>query len=42
MGINCAAFLADLFINFYEEEFMQKLIKDKRKTEYTAFNRTFR
>ena len=32
MGINCAPLLVDLFLYFYENEFLDKLIKEgKRK-----------
>jgi hypothetical protein len=31
MGTNCAPLLADLFLYSYESEFLQKLVKDKKK-----------
>ena len=30
MGTNCAPLLADLFLNSYESEFLQKLVKIRR------------
>jgi hypothetical protein len=42
MGTNCAPLLADLFLCSYESEFLQKLVKDKKMHEATAFNITYR
>ena len=42
MGTNCAPLLADLFVYSYESEFLQKLVKDKKIHEATAFNFTYR
>jgi hypothetical protein len=39
---NCAPLLADLFLYSYESEFLQKLVKDKKIHEATAFNFTYR
>ena len=38
----CAPPLADLFLYSYESEFLQKLVKDKKIHETTAFNFTYR
>ena len=40
MGTNCAQLLADLFLNSYEAEFFQKLVREKNKTLAVAFNST--
>ena len=32
MNTNCAPLLADLFLYSYEAEFVQKLLRDKKKT----------
>jgi hypothetical protein len=42
MGTNCAPLLADVFLYFYEAEFIQKLLHEKNKTLAVAFNSTFR
>ena len=42
MGTNCAPLLADLFLYSYEAEFIQKLLREKKKSLAVAFNSTFR
>ena len=42
MGTNCAPFLADLFLNYYEADFIQELLWKKDKKLATSFNFTFR
>jgi hypothetical protein len=42
IGTNCAPLLADLFSYSYESEFLQKLVKDKKIHEASAFNFTYR
>jgi hypothetical protein len=42
MGKNCAPLLADLFLYSFESEFLQKLVKDKKIREDSAFNFTYR
>ena len=42
MGTNCAPLLADLFLYTYEAEFIQKLLREKKKSLAVAFNSTFR
>jgi hypothetical protein len=42
MGTNCAPLLADLFLYSYESEFLQKLEKDKKIHEASAFSFTYR
>ena len=43
MGTNCAPLLADLFLYSYEAEFLQNLLKDKKKKHLAkSFNFTFR
>ena len=43
MGTNCAPLLADLFLHSYEAEFIQNLLKDKKKKHLAkSFNFTFR
>jgi hypothetical protein len=42
MGTNCAPLQADLFLYSYESEFLQKLVKDKKIHEVSAFNFTYR
>jgi hypothetical protein len=37
MGTNCAPPLADLFLYSYESQFLQKLVKDKKIYEASAF-----
>ena len=41
MGTNYAPLLADLILNSYESEFLQKLVKDKKSHEARAFNFTY-
>jgi hypothetical protein len=38
MGTNCAPLLADLFLFYDEDDFIQKLINDKNITDAIAFN----
>jgi hypothetical protein len=38
MGTNCAPLLADLFLFYDEDDFIQKLINDKKNTDAIAFN----
>jgi hypothetical protein len=40
MGTNCAPLLADLFLYFYEADFTQKLLHEKKYLAL-AFNSTF-
>jgi hypothetical protein len=40
MGTNCAPLLADLFLNSHEQEFAQKLLRDKNMNVF--FNHTNR
>ena len=42
MGTNCAPFVADLFLLFYERDFMKSLTKEKRYDMIDAFNSTSR
>jgi hypothetical protein len=42
MGTNCAPLLAELFLYYYEVEFIQKLLHEKNKPLAVAFNSTFR
>jgi hypothetical protein len=42
MGMNCALLLADLFLYSYEVEFIQKLLREKKKYLAVVFNSTFR
>lgn len=43
MGTNCAPLLADLFLHSYEAEFIQNLLKDKKRKHLAkSFNFTFR
>ena len=42
MGTNCAPLLADLFLYYYEADFMQKLLRKKDKKLALFFNSTFR
>jgi hypothetical protein len=36
MGTNCAPLLANLFVYSYESEFLEKLVKDKKKSHKPA------
>ena len=40
--IHCAPLLADLFLYSYQAEFIQKLLREKKKSLAVAFNSTFR
>ena len=43
MGTNCAPLLADLFLYYYEADFMQdELLRKKDKKLAISFNATFR
>ena len=42
MGTNCAPLLADLFLYSYENEFLDKLIKEGKRKLARKFNRPFR
>ena len=42
MGTNCVPLLVDLFLYSYESEFLQKLVKNKKIREASAFNFTYR
>ena len=42
MGTNCAPLLADLFLYYYEADFMQELLRNKDKKLAVSFNFTFR
>ena len=42
MGPNCAPLLADLFLYSYEADFLQRLVRDKKKALALTFNSTFR
>jgi hypothetical protein len=42
MGTNCAPLLKDLFLYWYEAEFVQKLLKDNNKKLAVSFNHIFR
>lgn len=39
---NCVPLLADLFLHSYEAKFSQKLVREKNKTLFGAFNSTIR
>ena len=41
-GTNCALFLADLFLYFYENEFLDKLIKEGKRKLARKFNLSYR
>ena len=41
MGTNCAALLADLFLYSYENEFLDKLIKEGKRKLARKFNLSF-
>lgn len=42
MGTNCAPLLADLFLYYYEADFIQELLRKKDKKLAISFNSTFR
>ena len=42
MGTNCAPLVADLFLFFYERDFMMPLYDDKQADVIDAFNTTSR
>ena len=42
MGTNCAPLLADLFLYFYENEFLDKLIKESKRKLARRFNLSYR
>lgn len=42
MGTNCAPLLANLFLYYYEADFMQELLRKKDKKLAISFNSTFR
>ena len=42
MGTNCAPILADLFLYFYENEFLDKLIKKGKRKLARKFNLSYR
>ena len=42
MGTNCATLLADLFLYYYEADFIQELLRKKDKKLAISFNSTFR
>ena len=42
MGTNCAPLLVDLFLYFYEADFIQRLLKKNEKKLPRSFNFTFR
>ena len=42
MGTNCAPLVADLFLFFYERDFMMSLSDDKQADVIDAFNTTSR
>ncbi len=42
MGTNCAPLLADLFLYSYESEFLDQLIRNKKRYLASKFNLTFR
>ena len=42
IGTNCAPFLADLFLCSYENEFLDKLIKEGKRKLATKFNLSHR
>ena len=42
MGTNCAPLLADLFLYSYENEFLDKLIKEGRRKLARKFNLSYR
>jgi hypothetical protein len=42
MGTNCALSLADLILQSYEADFVQKLLQDNNKNLAVSFNHTFK
>ena len=42
MGTNCAPFLAELFLYYYEADFIQELLRKKDKKLAISFNFTIR
>ena len=42
MGTNCAPLLADLFLYSYENEFLDKLIKERKRKLARKFNLSYR
>ena len=42
MGTNCAPLLADLFLYSYENEFLDKLIKESKRKLARMFNLSYR
>ena len=42
MGTNCAPLLADLFLYSYENEFLDKLIKEDKRKLARRFNLSYR
>ena len=42
MGTNCAPLVADLFLFFYDSDFMMSLSEEKQADVIDAFNTTFR
>ena len=42
MGTNCAPLNADLFLFYYERDFMMSLLDDKKADVIDAFNSTSR
>ena len=42
MGTNCAPLLADLFLYFYENEFLDKLVKEGKRKLARRFNQSYR
>ena len=42
MGTNCAPLLADLFLYYYEADFIQELLRKKEQKLAISFNVTFR
>ena len=42
MGTNCAPFLADVFLYSYENEFLDKLVKEGKRKLARKFNLSYR
>ena len=42
MGTNCAPLLSNLFLYYYEADFIQELLRKKDKKFAISFNSTFR